>query len=234
MKLPVINVPTYTTTLLSTGQLCTYRPYTVKHEKILLIALESKDLRQIIDAVYNLIDECTEGVDPRTLPNFDLESLFVQIRSKSVGEGVELSMKCEECDGPTKCNYNLTDFQVEGEILKDVKVQINDSVGVALRYPSMWRLRKYLSEDVSNADQLLGTAISCIDYIYDDEQIYKADESSDEDLQEFLGSLTTDQFRQITNFIDKSPKLSKSVEFECSSCQHINKVKIEGLESFFM
>ena len=234
MKLPVIDSPTYTMKLLSNGETVQYKPYTVKAEKTLLVALESQDFNQVINAVYSLIDDCVvSDIKVRELPNFDLEQLFVNIRSKSVGESVDLNMKCESCGESNEGSYDLTDFTLTGEISDNNKIEITPTVGVVLKYPALYQVKEYLETDVPAAEQVFGVAMACVDYIYDDAQIYKASDVSKDDLQSFLESLTTDQFDKIKQFMETTPKLQKTIQFKCKKCGTDNTINVEGLQSFF-
>lgn len=233
--LPKIDVPIYTIKLLSTGQDVRVTPYTVKQEKTLLLALESKDFDQIIEAILAAIQGCVvDDVDVRTLPSFDVEALFVAIRSKSVGEGVQLKIKCEKCEAFNENAFDLTDFRLSGEVVKDYNVKVTPGVGFVAKYPSLTDMKGILDPSKSAIDQIILIAAKCIDYIYDETQIYKSEETSIEELVNFVEALSGEQFNHLRTFIDGIPKITKDIVFDCKECKHNNQIGLEGLQSFFM
>lgn len=233
MKLPVIESPTYTMNLISTGEEITYRPYTVKQEKILLIALESRDIKQIINAIFDVLEQCVDRISPRSLPQYEIENLFLNLRSKSVGETVNLSLKCDKCEAINSQSVELLQFKMEGEI-NDPKIMISDTMGVMMKHPSIDDLKEFLEEDQATPEFMIKVVSRSIDYIFDDEQIFKREDVSEEDLISFIESLNTVQYRDMLNYVNNVPKLSQDISFDCEKCQEHNEVKLEGLQSFFM
>lgn len=232
MKLPQANIANYTMRLKTTGKEISFRPYTVKEEKVLLIALESKDIDQIINAIYNVVDSCTfNQFDSRALATFELEELFINIRSKSVGEVINLQIKCSECDELNKSTMNLLEYMIN-EPTTDNKINIGQGIGFVLKYPS-FGVAKLVMDEGSNAEKIIKMCAMCIDYIYDENEVYPASEASEEDLLQFVESLTTDQFREVKEFLDTSPKLQNTIKFTCTGCGHMNQEVVEGLQNFF-
>lgn len=233
MALPVVETPIYYMNLLSNGTQVKYRPFTVKEEKVLMIALESRDIKQIIDAIYQVLEACTfNDIKVRDLATFDLESLFINIRAKSVGENLDLAFACEECNHVNKNTHDVTDYYVEGEV-KDNKVTITDSIGFVLKYPSLNDIKDILDFDNPDAGQVIKIASKSIEYIYDEEQIYRSEETDPQELVEFVEQLSSKQFREIENFVRDIPRLKKDVSFVCESCGTNNEIIIEGIQGFF-
>lgn len=236
MALPVVNAPKYQLTIPSNGQNISYRPYLVKEEKILMIALESKDQAQMIQAVKDVIKACThDSLDNiETLPMFDIEYLFLKIRSKSVGETSDVRVKCSACEKFNDISVNLEKAEVTGEIKKDYKVSITDTVGVVLKYPSVKSIQKNLHS--SKGDQLgvaLDTVAASIDSIYDENSVFPAENETHESLITFLESLNSEQFKKISKFYEEMPAVRSDASFDCVHCQTHNDVTLEGLQSFF-
>lgn len=232
--LPKIDSPVYSTKIQSTGESVRVRPYTVKQEKILLIALESKDVDQIIEAILTVIQDCVlDDINVRKLPSFDVEGLFVAIRARSVGEKVKLRIKCEKCNAPNDTEHDLTDFELSHKPAEEFKVEISPTIGFATRYPSMSDIKGILDEDKSAIEQVIKVAAKCIDYVYDETQIYKSSETTEEEMVSFIESLSGDQFNKLREFVDNVPKITKTIQFNCTGCKEHNRIKLEGLQGFF-
>lgn len=233
MALPILETQKFEATVPSTGKKVLYRPYLVKEEKILMMALESKDNKQVMQAIVDVIESCTFGKLKGTdLATFDLEYLFLKLRAKSVGEHSDFGLSCKECNTTNEVSVNLDEIEVEGVDKKAKIVKLTDNIGLTLKYPSMAVLKSMDLENV-NADMMMKLIVSCIDSIYDAEKIYPASESTEKELVAFIESLSTKQFESIKGFIEKMPKLRKTVTFSCQKCGTENNVTLEGLQSFF-
>lgn len=238
MALPIIEAPKYSAKIPSTGKTVQYRPYLVKEEKILMIAMESEDQKQILQAIKDIVKSCTfDKVDPDKLCTFDLEYLFLKLRSKSVGEVSKVGLKCEKCEKPTTVDINLDEVTVKTDNLPSNKIKLTETIGVTLAWPRM-KIINQLEDSAKDQNKLNGVmdiVMSCIDSIYDDKKVYPADEQTREELVQFLDSLNQAQFAKIQEFIEKMPKLQHTVEFDCGNkdCKHHNTLTIEGLASFF-
>lgn len=233
MKLPVIETSVYTMKTLSDGQELKFSPYTVKQEKVLLVALESRDVKQIIEAIYNVLEQCVHTeIDVRKLPQFEIENIFLNIRSKSVGEAANLALRCEECEHVNITSHDLLSFQFEKPVV-DNKVVINDQMGVMLKYPTINELKDYLGEGEQTATMMIDIIAKSIDYIYDEEQIYQSADATQEELVQFIESMSTTQFKQMTTFVENIPTIKKPISFDCEKCSHHNDIVLEGLQSFF-
>ncbi len=242
--LPKIDVPIYDLKLLSTGKKIRFRPFTVKEEKLFLMAAEAGDLKSITDTVKQVINNCVlDELDIDELPLFDIEQIFLQLRSKSVGELVNLKYRCnnlikDESEEEKKCNtvveidVNINDIIPEFEKTDKNKIEITENLGVVMKYPNF---KVFESLDGENeTESILNTIISCIDYIYDKETLYYAKDSTKEELSEFVESLQTKDLQKFKEFFDTTPKLRKNINFKCPKCSYEENVLVEGIESFFV
>jgi hypothetical protein len=232
MALPTISLPSFETKIPSTKKKIKFRPFLVKEEKVLLMALEGKDKREIANAIYDVLDDCiiTKNVDVRKLPTFDIEYLFLMLRSKSVGEEITFTMSHGEgieCDHKTEVSVNLNEVQVEGKIL-DGNIMLTDTVGIKMHYPTIDAIDN-LKEDT---DAILSVLASCIDVVFDDDDVYE--DFTHDEMIEWLGNLNTSQFEKINEFFSNSPKLSHTIKWKCPKCGQDDEVTIEGLYNFFI
>ena len=241
MPLPKINTPTYELTLPSNRKKIKYRPFLVREEKILVLALESEDQKQITDAIIQIIGDCliTKNIDVTKLPTFDIEYLFLNVRSKSVGETVEVNVTCPD-DGKTKVetSINIDDIKVVKNKDHKLIVQLDEKYSMKLKYPSLDQFIENNfdfemaapNESVSAAMSMLS---SCIDMIYDEEESWDASESTKEELDEFIDQLNTKQFQQVEEFFRTMPKLSHKLKVTNPQTGVESEVILEGLASFF-
>lgn len=241
MPLPVLNTPKYTTTLPSNGKNIEYRPFLVKEEKILLIAQESKDQKQIIQAMKDIIESCTFGqVNINILPTFDVEYLFLKIRAKSVGELATFSLECDGCQSKNKLEVNLDDIEVTGvkkkKSAKDAnRLQLNKDVGVNLKYPMFSEaITMYGTVENANQGQIMHEVIaSCIESIFDTENVYYLKDCSPTEIEAFVNSMSHKNLEDIMEFMNSAPKISKTVEYDCKKCGKKHAQTFEGLQAFF-
>ena len=241
MPLPKINTPTYELTLPSNKKKVKYRPFLVREEKILVLALESEDQKQITDAIIQIIGDCliTKNIDVTKLPTFDIEYLFLNVRSKSVGETVEVNVTCPD-DGKTKVetSINIDDIKVVKDKNHKLIVQLDDKYSMKLKYPSLDQFVENNfdfemaapNESVSAAMSMLS---SCIDMIYDEEESWDASESTKEELDDFIDQLNTKQFQEVEEFFRTMPKLSHKLKVTNPQTGVESEVVLEGLASFF-
>ena len=241
MPLPKINTPTYELTLPSNKKKIKYRPFLVREEKILVLALESEDQKQITDAIVQIIGDCliTKNIDVTKLPTFDIEYLFLNVRSKSVGETVEVNVTCPD-DGKTKVetSINIDDIKVVKDKNHKFIIQLDDKYSMKLKYPTLDQFVENNfdfemaepKESVSAAMSMLST---CIDMIYDQEESWDASESTKEELDEFIDQLNTKQFQQVEEFFRTMPKLSHKLKVTNPKTGVESEVILEGLASFF-
>ena len=230
MPLPVLEAPTYNLLVPSTKKKLKYRPFLVKEEKILMIAQEAEDENQILQAVKDIIESCTFGkININNIPMYDIEYIFLKIRSKSVGEVVSFQLKCEECGEYNKVELNLEDVEVqfpEKEINPNIK--LNDSVGITLKPINLSDIRKSKGKDAISV-----ALISSIDTIYDSDNVYSASSCSKKELDQFVDSLSHQHLEKIQEFILNQPTLKHTIEYTCEKCGHKNSYELNGLQSFF-
>jgi len=237
MPLPKISTPTYELELPSTSQKIKYRPFLVREEKLLVIALESEDTKQITTAIKTVIKNCieTKGVKVELLPTFDIEYLFLNIRGKSVGEEIEVNIICpddEETAVSVKIDVDL--IQVQKNSKHNNKIKLDDSIVMEMKYPSLDQFIKS-NFDVSenNMDQSFELIASCVDKIYSDEEVWVAADVTKKELVEFLEQMNSIQFKQIEKFFETMPKLSHEITFVNPKTKVESTVVLEGLSSFF-
>ena len=238
MPLPKISTPTYELTLPSTGKPIQYRPFLVKEEKVLVIALESEDTKQITTAIKNVIKSCiqTRGVKVESLPTFDIEYLFLNIRGKSVGEVVEVNLVCPDDNETTvKAEINLDDIQVEKTEGHTNKIKIDSEIMMEMKYPSLDEFIKnnFDMSGGSDMDQSFELIASCIDKIYTADEVWTAADCTKKEIREFLEQMNSSQFKEIENFYTTMPKLSHTLEITNPKTKVTSEVVLEGLASFF-
>jgi len=237
MPLPKISTPTYELVIPSTGKKIKYRPFLVKEEKILIIAMESEDTSQITNAVKDVIKSCilTRGVKVEELSTFDIEYLFLNIRGKSVGEEVEVLITCPD-DGVTKVpvTISLDEIQIQIDENHSKDIRLDDTLTLRMRYPSMQEFIKnnFALEDV-NVDDTFEIISSCIEQVYNEEESWSASDCTKKELKEFIEQLSSKQFKEIENFFATMPKLSHTITVKNPNTEVENEVVLEGLASFF-
>jgi len=238
MPLPKIATPTYELELPSTGKPIQYRPFLVKEEKLLVLALESEDMKQITTAIKSVIKGCiqTKGIKVESLPTFDIEYLFLNIRGKSVGEEVEVSVIAPD-DGETevKLTIGLDEIKVKKNDDHTRQIKLDDSLMMEMKYPS---LEQFISSnfDLSEKNQMeqsFDLVASCIDKIYSEEEVWASDDFTKKEVKEFLEQMNSNQFKQIEFFFETMPKLSHTVKFKNPNTKKENEIVLEGLSSFF-
>ncbi len=243
--LPKIDVPIYNVKLLSTGKSLRFRPFTVKEEKLFLMANEGEDLTTVVDTIKQILNNCLlDEFDIDSLPLFDIEHLFLNIRARSIGEVVNLKYKCnndvldEETKEEKKCNnivqidLNVLDIQPKKQEGHTNKIEITEKLGIMMKYPNFETLKKF--KDVEEADSIIKMTVNCIDYVYDADKIYYAKDTTEEELVEFVESMQSKDLEKIKTFFDTMPKVKKDVDFKCDKCGHEEKIEIEGIQNFFV
>ena len=236
MALPKLGYPTFELELPSTGKTIKYRPFLVKEEKVLLLALESKDEKQVIGAVKDLIKNCViTRIKVDTLPSFDLEYLFLKIRGASIGENIILTVTClDDNETQVEANINIDDVEVFKPEGHDKKIMFDDKTGVVMRYPSMKEFveREFLQKEMKT-EEVYGFIADSIDQIFDDEEVYDSSTTTKKEFRTFVESLTTKQFEKIQKFYETSPKLSHTFKVTNPNTGKESSYTIEGLQSFF-
>ena len=231
--LPKLDTPTYRLTLPSTGGEIEYRPFLVKEQKLLMMAQESEDDQEIVDAVTSLVKTCTfDKVDADNSPMFDIEYIFLQIRGKSVGEKVQLRLICPDDEETTvDTEIDISDISIQMTDGHTNEVQITDTVKLFLKYPVLKDM-KGLMADTNEMEQIFSILTQCVHEIHYGEQIFSRIDISEKDIDEFIDQLTTDQFEGITNFFDTMPKLRHVISITNPKTKVESEVVVEGLASF--
>jgi hypothetical protein len=238
MPLPKIATPTYELELPSTGQNIKYRPFLVKEEKLLVIALESEDTKQITNAIKTVIKNCieTKNIKVESLPTFDIEFLFLNIRGKSVGEEIEVNVICPD-DGETSVaiKINVDDIQVQRNDKHIKQIKLDESLMMEMKYPSLDQFIKNNFDLSSNnaMEQSFELVASCVDKIYNEDEVWSASDVTKKELMDFLDQMNSSQFKQIEKFFETMPKLSHTVNIKNPTTEIESEVVLEGLSSFF-
>jgi len=238
MPLPKISTPIYELELPSTGQLIQYRPFLVKEEKLLVIALESEDTKQITTAIKSVIKNCilTKNIKVEILPTFDIEYLFLNIRGKSVGEEIEVNVFCPD-DGETQVpiKLNLDDIKVQKNKEHANRIKLDDNIMMEMKYPSLDQFIKnnFDFTDKNAMDQSFDLIASCIGKIFTEDEVWDSSDVSKKELNEFLESMNSSQFKDIEKFFETMPKLSHKVKVTNPKTNVESEVVLEGLASFF-
>jgi len=236
MALPKLTTPTYELEVPSTDEKIKYRPFLVKEEKILLIAMESGEQESIISAIKDIVTECTYGkVDLGSIPMFDVEYIFLQIRSKSVGEVSTLRLLCPD-DKETYVNVDVDLSKVMVHVDKghNPKIELTEEMGMIMTYPTIDSLTDMGGADI-NASNMLDVIGSCILQIYDKkgEEVFAAKDQTKKELIDFVEQLNTKQFEEVQRFFDTMPKLKHTIEVENPKTKVKSKIELQGLNDFF-
>ena len=239
MPLPKINTPTYELAIPSTGKNIRYRPFLVKEEKILIMALESEDIKQITDAIVEILSECilTKGVKVLELATFDIEFIFLNVRAKSVGEMIDVNVTCPD-DGKTQVQMEIDIDSIK--VQKDKKhsnlVKIDEKLSMKMKYPSIQQFVQNnfdIKDTGPDVDQSLTMITTCIEQIYTEEESWSAADSTKDELKEFVEQMNTKQFKEIEGFITTMPKHSHTVKVKNPKTKVESEVVLEGLAAFF-
>lgn len=220
---------TYMEKVPSTDQKVQIRPFTVGDEKILLVASESKNTAQMADAVTQVVNRCMEP-KPEKMESYDYEYLFLKIRAVSVGETSDLGIKCKKCNQPNQIKVNISEVQVVNETKHDGLIKFDDSLAFKMKIPT---LKQTANANLADVDSIFNIIISCVETVFYNDDAIEIDDSNRGDLNSIVEQLSTNQFLKLRDFYESIPKVSKDIQFICGSCEHDNKLKLEGLASFF-
>jgi hypothetical protein len=246
MALPKIDVPVYETTLISSGKKVKFRPFLVKEQKLFMMATESNDIKESVNVIKQVLNNCIlTDIDVNSLPTFDIEHLFMQLRARSVGELINLRYNCnnvltdeagktKQCGGLVKFDLNVLD--IKPTIVKEhsTKIEITPKLGIVMKYPSFDNMTLDDGDGTSQMEKTIEMITGCIDYIYDEDQIYYSKDSSKEELTEFVENLQQEDVEKIQKFFSTMPKMVKDLEFKCPKCGYEEKIKVEGIQNFFV
>ena len=245
--LPKIDVPIYEMKMIATGKTIKFRPFLVKEEKLFLMAAESQEQDAILSTIKQIINNCVlDDIDIDSLPIFEIENIFLNLRARSIGEVVNLKYRCGnkvlDEEGQEKVCNNLQEYDINvldikpTELKKDGnKIVINDALGMMLKYPKIQTVQNLFAKDgeeISDAS-LVNIIVDCIDYIYDADNVYYAKDVTKEELSDFVDNLSRKHLEQIKEFFDNMPKLKYTIKYDCKKCGHKEDINIEGTASFF-
>jgi len=238
MPLPKIATPTYELELPSTGATIRYRPFLVKEEKVLVIALESEDNKQITNAIKAVLKSCilSKGIKVEDLPTFDIEYLFLNIRGKSVGEDLDVNIICPD-DNKTQVAVTiaLDEIEVQKDENHTNKIKVDESIMMEMKYPSLDQFIKnnFDFTDKNMMDQSFELIASCIDKIYTEDEVWASADCTKKEMKDFLEQMNSNQFKEIEKFFETMPKLSHSISVTNPKTKVESEVVLEGLASFF-
>ena len=238
MPLPKIATPKYELELPSTEETVQFRPFLVKEEKLLVIALESEDSKEITTAVKTVIQNCilSKGIKAESLPTFDIEFLFLNIRGKSVGEDIEVNLICPD-DNQTqvRVTIDINDIKIQRDDSHTDKIKIDDSIMMKMKYPSLAQFIKnnFNFSDKNVMDQSFELIASCIDQVFTEDEVWTAADCTKKEIKEFVESMNSTQFKEIEKFFETMPKLSHKVNITNPNTKVKSEVVLEGLASFF-
>jgi len=237
MPLPKLDHPVFEVQLNSIDRKLKFRPFLVKEEKLLLMAKESDDLNDVFKTMKQIIQNCCmEEIDVESLPVFDIEMIFINLRINSVGENVQMNFTCDNVVEGNTCGH-VTEFDLHLKNIKyqipedhDKNVRLTDKVGVVFKYPTLQLPPEVLNETDDGGFELI---VNYVDYIYDDDDLYKADETPKEELRDFFESLTLDQIRKVKLFFLTTPTVVLDQDIQCAKCGYNHHVNVEGILNFF-
>ena len=244
MALPKLMVPTYDLEVPSNGTKIQYRPFLVREEKLLLMASEGDDEKVMAKALREIVEHCVlTKLNINELTIYDLEYIFLQLRARSVGEISDLRYVCQnnigkskktekKCLAPIKISLDLSTIEVQKDEKHDGHIKLTDTIGIILKDPSVALIEKYGVRDIESVENLFDVIADCVDHVYSGEQIIK--DYKKEELDEFIGSLTQQQFEGVKTFFETVPKLHHTVSFKCDKCKNESSVELRGLTDFFM
>jgi DNA-directed RNA polymerase subunit M/transcription elongation factor TFIIS len=235
MSLPIIlNTPTYEVELPLSKLTVKYRPYLVKEEKLLMMAMESQDQKMIMKTVQDIIEACTFGeVKAKNLPTAELELMFLKLRTKSVGETTNVGYECKSCGTKNELSINLEAVTLNQDKVVDSKIMLTDTVGVIMKFPTSDDVAKVLNSKDGEVKNTFAIINSCIEAIFDDNGVYEAANLDKKEVETFVESLNSQQFQKIQAFFEGIPRLSHDASFDCEKCGAHNNLVIEGLQAFF-
>lgn len=242
--LPKIDVPIYEIKLESQKKKIKFRPFTVKEEKLFLMMNETEDEESIFNTTKQVLSNCVlSDIDINSLPSFDIEYLFLNLRARSIGEEVKIRFNCNntvtneegketKCNGHVDFNINLLEIKPEKKEGHSTKIELTDKLGLVMKYPTADIIQKYSVNPT--VDDVIRMIAECVDFIYDKDEIYYAKDSKVEDLVEWIEGLEVAQIENIRTFFDTMPKMTKTLDFKCPKCAYEEQLRLEGIQSFFV
>jgi len=242
--LPKLDIPIYSIDLISTGKPVRFRPFLVKEQKLFLMSSESNDPNEMVSIVRQVLKNCViDDINIDNLPTFDLEYLFLNLRARSVEEVVHLSYKCNNkvpnedgeektCNGVVEFDVNLLEIEPTKHENHKNKIQLTEKLGICFKYPTFDMLQKY--DNMEENEIIMKILVDCIDYIYDDEQIYRSKDTDPKELEEFVDNLQQKDIEKFKDFFQSMPEIKKDIAFKCPKCSYEESVEIKGIQNFFV
>lgn len=232
MPLPKIATPKYQLTIPSSKKKVFFRPFLMKEQKVLMMAVEGKNDADILRAMCDIIASCVDGIDKvDTMPMFDVEYIFAQMRAKSVGENVDVRVKCPKCSAKNDVSVQIDTIEVVFPEQASNKIMLNDDLGIILKYPSMSDRKPDLKK--VSTDDAFEFICNSIEMVFDKDTTYTKKDFTPDEINEFVLSMNSEQFEKISKFYESLPYLSKQIDCKCIGCQHEFKVDFRGLQDFF-
>lgn len=236
--LPKLDVPYYELELPSNKRIIKFRPFLVKEEKLLLMAVESGEQHEYVKAAKQILTNCIldEDIVVGDLPSFDIEYVFLNLRAKSVNEISEMTYTCnnivedgKECGNEMKLSVNLTEVTIDIPEDHSSKIELTDKIGVQMKYPKL----DYALEGVTDFESAMNLILNSVDYIWDENEVYYAKDMQKQELSDFIDGLTPTQFKKIEHFFEQIPKLKKDYQLTCKKCGFVHNISFNGLSDFF-
>lgn len=232
MPLPKITVAKFPVTIPSSKKKTFFRPFLMKEQKILYMALQSEDIEHMFNAICEIIENCVDGIENTAdMPIFDLEYLFMKIRAKSVGEIINVGVKCGNCNKSSKVEVNLETIEVEFPEQISNKIMLTDKMGIIIRYPCMKDAKKRITE--MDANTLIDFFCESIESVFDETSVWTKKDFTQDELKQFVESMNPTQVDSLVKFYTNIPELSKKIEFTCNHCQHEQTIDFRRLQDFF-
>jgi hypothetical protein len=243
MALPKLSIPEYELELPSNKQKIKYRPFLIKEQKILMIAQEGKDEKEMVMAIKQIIKDCTitGDIDIDSLPLFDIEYFFLQLRSKSIGEKIDLFFRHQKCPennnepakNQTQIKVDLSKVKVVKDKKHNTKIKLTKDIGIIMKHPKIDLLNKFQGKSMTEMSTVFNLIGECIDQVYDTDETYNATDYTPKELEEFISTMTEEQFKKVQDFFNTMPKIKHTVNFKCVDCKFEDTLEVEGLQNFF-
>lgn len=233
MPLPKIVAAKFPVTIPSTKKNTFFRPFLMKEQKVLYMAMHGEDVEQMFKAMCDIVESCVEGItNAANMPMFDLEYLFMKIRAKSVGELIQVGVKCAKCDKNNKVEINLDTLEVEFPSDINNKIMISDKMGIILRYPCLEDMKRKVEHN--DADSLIQFVCDSIESVFDSTSVWTRKDFTNDEIKEFVESMSGEQIEKVSKFYANIPTLSKKMQHTCQHCQHEQTIDFRRLQDFFM
>lgn len=235
MALPKLNdKPKYELTIPSLQEKVRYRPYLVKEEKVLMMALESQDKTSALHAVVDTITSCIDAeIDKSKLTLFDIEYMFIMIRSKSVGEVSDLGLKCSSCEKVNDVSVKLDDIEIKRDKEVSKEIQLDENISLTMKYPNFNDVLKFEDNELTDTERTFMLIGKCMESIETEEENILLKDVSDKEIDDFIESLNSQQFAKVREYVENMPRVEKEVKFVCGGCEKENKIILSGIDDFF-